>query len=113
MNDSQLKGDNTSFLTIEPVLFESFPQKKFWKIELKIESITTLRKSTGSSTLTIYKNQLPQNGSCTVTPNNGTAMESNFTISCINWSDPDGIIVRYEYFGILTNILLFLNEMKM
>jgi hypothetical protein len=43
-----------------------------------------------SSALSFIINQPPTNGSCSVTPLNGTTSTS-FTITCSHWQDPDGI----------------------
>jgi hypothetical protein len=46
-------------------------------------------------------NQSPYNGSCQLSTNvtTGYALETNFTIQCINWIDDDGYIVSYEFLG--------------
>jgi hypothetical protein len=40
--------------------------------------------------LSFVINQPPTNGSCSITPLNGTTSTS-FTIICSHWQDPDGI----------------------
>ena len=55
--------------------------------------------ATGNSILILVRNQLPQNGTCSVDKTNGTAMETFFTVTCQNWVDPDGQIMFYQYSG--------------
>jgi hypothetical protein len=69
-----------------------------YRVDLTITATTARGINSGSSTLLFYKNQLPTGGNCTVSPPSGTTT-TNFTISCLGWSDPDGNIVRYEYYG--------------
>ena len=47
---------------------------------------------------TVTINKLPQNGLCLVSPLNGMALETYFTVTCLNWTDPDGFISAYEVF---------------
>lgn len=54
---------------------------------------------TGSTSIFLKINQKPFNGTCTVSPLVGFAMLTYFTITCKNWVDIDGYILRYEYFG--------------
>ena len=54
---------------------------------------------TGNSMIVLVRNQLPQNGTCSVDKTNGTAMETVFTVTCQNWVDPDGQIMFYQYSG--------------
>ena len=44
-----------------------------------------------SSSLDIILNKSPENGSCSIDPLNGTSITTQFTISCFNWFDEDGI----------------------
>jgi hypothetical protein len=83
-------------LTLLPQLFDAYPSVFTWRIDYQIENA---RLITGLASLVLIKNQLPQSGVCSVYPNNGTSFETMFNISCRNWLDSDGSIVRYEYFG--------------
>ena len=83
-------------LTLLPQLFDAYPSVFTWRIDYQIENA---RLITGLASLVLIKNQLPQSGVCSVYPNNGTSLETMFNISCRNWLDSDGSIVRYEYFG--------------
>lgn len=57
--------------------------------------------NTNSSTLSILfrKNTRPFNGTCQVDSNKGFAFHTYFRITCQDWTDLDGLIIRYEYFG--------------
>lgn len=53
----------------------------------------------GSTNMLLKINIAPFNGTCWVDLPRGYAMITYFTITCKNWVDIDGYIVRYEYFG--------------
>ena len=53
----------------------------------------------GSSSLIFKLNQLPQNGMCYSDKYNGTEMLTNVLITCTNWTDTDGTIQNYEFYG--------------
>ena len=89
-------GQDTNELIISPALFQNNSAIIFWKIELEI---TLNYVATGVSSLVFKVNQLPSNGSCTVSPTSGQILTTLFQITCTNWADPDGSIERYEYFG--------------
>ena len=94
------KGSNTRMLTLMPSLFEKYSDTLNWKIELSLEAITDQSgTSTGFSSLILLRNQVPKNGTCAIYPTRGYAMDTLFNISCSNWTDPDGFIAKYEYFG--------------
>jgi hypothetical protein len=67
-----------------------------WKISFFVNVNQQLN---GTSYLFIKVNQLPQNGSCDINKQNGTALSTYFIIYCSNWIDRDGSIVKYEYFS--------------
>lgn len=79
-------GVNTKNLTIMKDLFRKNPAIKYWKFEV------LYRFSTGisSSALHFIRNQGPTDGWCHMIPSNETDTTS-FTISCLNWTDQDGI----------------------
>ena len=62
------------------------PQVAFWRFEAVYSSMN----DTSSSSLNFIVNQPPMNGSCSISPLNGTT-SSTFDISCSNWFDEDGI----------------------
>ena len=50
------------------------------------------------SQVIVKKNELPQNGSCLVSPLSGVELKTNFTVTCMNWNDPDGSISAYVFY---------------
>jgi hypothetical protein len=85
-------------LTIMPELFLSEPSVKKWKIDFNLFT-TSFYGGTGfgKSSIIIGINQLPTGGSCSINPLNGTSLLTIFTITCLNFNDPDGFIQKYEY----------------
>ena len=59
----------------------------------------------GSSFILLKPNSLPENGTCEVNKLNGTALQTYFTIACVNWQDEDGDVVKYEFFATYKNCL--------
>lgn len=54
------------------------------------KSIDFLSARRGFASLTIQPNNAPQNGTCLqTTPSEGWAMETQFTVQCFDWIDPD------------------------
>ncbi len=68
----------------------------FWRIDYQIENSQSKK---GLASLVLVKNQLPQNGVCSINHFIGISLQTSFFIECVNWIDLDGSIVRYEYFG--------------
>jgi len=62
------------------------PQIKYWKFEV----IYTFETANSSSSIHFYRNEPPSNGSCSITPLNGTT-NTSFTVLCSDWLDDDGI----------------------
>ena len=62
------------------------PSKTLWRFEV----VYTFVSEKSSSSLNFIVNQPPMNGSCSISPLNGTT-SSTFDISCSNWFDEDGI----------------------
>ena len=44
-------------------------------------------------------NQIPYDGFCFVTPTQGIAADTYFSITCREWKDLNGAIQKYEYFS--------------
>ena len=91
-----------------PALFENNSAIIFWKLELKI---TLNYFATGSSSIVFKVNQLPNNGSCNVSPSFGQSFTTLFQITCDGWLDPDGYIERYEYLGL--NLFAYLKFLSL
>lgn len=93
---------NSYELTVSNKLFEEYSTTYEWKIELSITSYpqgqTYELSGTASSIYVI--NKPPYNGACDVDKQEGIALLTYFTISCLNWVDDDGFITRYEFSSI-------------
>lgn len=81
-----LFGSNTTNFTAIDQLFLHHPHISLWRFEV----IYSFAFSPSSSALNFLLNQPPQNGSCSISPSNGTT-STLFTISCRNWFDDNGI----------------------
>ena len=53
----------------------------------------------GTASLILKPNRLPFNGQCSVNSTQGISLLTYFTISCSEWIDVDGNIVKYEFMG--------------
>lgn len=99
LNSSEIniQGWSTQNLTLSALLFQKYPNSTYFKINLNIQNNNA--SLNGTSEIILIKNQLPTNGNCSVNPNNGSALQTNFTISCLNWYDPDGSISNYQFYA--------------
>ncbi|CAF1443700.1 unnamed protein product, partial [Adineta ricciae] len=79
-------GMNTSNSTSTIDLFLQNPQIQYWSFEV----IYSFPSRITTSSLNFLINQLPFNGSCSISPLNGTT-STPFNISCLDWFDEDGI----------------------
>ena len=79
-------GNRSSNFTVTNQLFLQNPTIEFWKFEV----VYSFRNETSTSALNFVLNEPPQNGSCSISPSNGTTA-TLFSISCPNWFDEDGI----------------------
>ena len=97
------KGLSTNELTLLPTLFHVYANVSYWKIDFIVSSQSgtggEISILTGMSSLILKTNSLPLNGKCTVSPSVGISLLTYFTISCSNWKDTDGQIVKYEFLG--------------
>jgi len=96
-------GRRTSNFTSTNQLFLNNSQIKLWKFEV----VYSFPTETSVSALNFLINQPPSNGSCSISPLNGTTM-TLFTISCLNWFDEDGIkdYTVYSYTNDISNKLM-------
>ncbi len=69
----------------------------------QFQVVYTFSSGTSLSSINFVINQPPSNGSCSISPLNGTT-SSLFDISCSNWSDEDGI-TDYSLYGMLITSL--------
>ena len=86
-------GTKTSNFTATNQLFLSNPQINLWRFQVVYSFLT----ATSASALNFIINQPPKNGSCSISPLNGTT-STVFTISCVKWIDEDGI-KDYSIYG--------------
>ena len=102
-------GFNTTNFTSTNNLFLSYPFIEYWRFEV----VYTFPSQSTSSALNFIINQPPQNGSCSITPLNGTTT-TLFTISCSNWQDQDGIqdYSFYSMFHLFLLLLILSSTMK-
>lgn len=84
---------NTSNFTVTNNLFLGNPQVSYWRFEVVYSFVS----GTSSSTISFVMNQPPQNGSCSISPLNGTT-STLFTIVCSSWLDKNGI-KDYSFYG--------------
>ena len=94
-------GKSKTDLTIFDNLFSDFPSQAIWKVELTVSVVSTLYSNQtfqGLTSMQIYVNFPPLPGICTVNPTEGNTT-SLFTISCNSWTDPDGSITNYAFYG--------------
>jgi hypothetical protein len=92
-NSSFHLGTNTTNFTSTNQLFLSNPQITLWRFEV----VYTFAFEASFSSLNFIINQPPYNGSCSISPLNGTT-STLFTISCPDWFDTDGI-EDYSLYG--------------
>ena len=83
-------GTTSSNFTVLNQLFIQNPTVQFWKFEV----VYSFRNQTSTSALQFVINQPPENGSCSISPSNGTTT-TLFQISCPDWFDDD---VTYQDF---------------
>jgi hypothetical protein len=86
-------GANTTNFTATNQLFLSNPPIHLWRFEV----VYTFAITKSTSALNFIINQPPYNGSCSISPQNGTT-STLFTISCLDWFDEDGI-KDYSFYG--------------
>ena len=84
---------NTSNFTATNQLFLSNPQLNLWRFEV----VYAFTSETSISSLNFVINKPPSNGSCSITPLNGTT-SSLFNIQCSDWFDEDEI-KGYSFYG--------------
>ena len=92
--DNNTLGISTFQLPIGPI-GDSFKISLYVNI---IDDTNVVTKYLNTSQVVVLKNELPQNGSCLVSPLSGVELKTNFTVTCMNWNDPDGSISAYEFY---------------
>ena len=99
-----LFGRHTTNFTATNQLFLNNPQISFWRFEVVYQFLS----SSSSSAMHFLIDSPPTNGSCTISPSNGT-ITTLVNISCSNWFDRNGI-KDYSLFCMF--FFLFVNSMK-
>ena len=82
-------------LTVKEALFLDYYPQNIWKIEFGIALNTN-----SSASIVFYVNFPPRFGTCDISPSNGTT-NTLFSITCLNWMDPDGNLNSFSYYGIV------------
>jgi hypothetical protein len=95
-------GKMTSNFTATNSLLLRHPDIVFWRFQVTY----TFAAIKTSSAINFRINQPPSNGSCSITPHNGT-LDTLFTIVCSNFTDEDGI-KDYAFYGRSWPIFRFL-----
>jgi hypothetical protein len=91
-----LKGVKTNELAIKKDLFKLYEITSNWKIVFKIK---TNSNATGLASMLFVLNSLPSGGKCFYNLNKGMSLATLFEISCSDWTDSDGSIEKYEFYG--------------
>lgn len=91
-------GSNTSNITVAEKLFLNYPNISYWRFEV----VYNFEQHSSWSATDFILNSPPANGSCSISPLNGTTM-TLFTITCLNWIDVDSI-KDYSLFGRSLNL---------
>jgi len=101
MTETYFSNWTNPYFEISSVLFNDFKKITYWKIELTVFATATLDQVTenGTSSLILKINQTPYNGTCVLSNSNGIAFQTYFTINCSDWTDSDGYIASYEFYG--------------
>jgi hypothetical protein len=110
-----LTGLNGKYeLSIMPELFLSEPKVKKWKIEFNVFTSVYGETGFGKSSIILGLNERPKGGTCSISPLTGIADSTLFTIECVNFTDVDGYITKFEYFCKYLNAysIKFINNLK-
>jgi hypothetical protein len=96
-------GRSNRDLTILKNLFSDYSSQIIWKIELIVyteqaSNTPTNQTDQGSTSMKIYVNFSPLPGVCNISPNEGNTT-SLFHIICSSWTDPDGSVSNYAFYG--------------
>ena len=79
-------GRNTTNFTATNQLFLENSHVRYWRFEVVYSFVA----ESSSSALNFVVNQPPSNGSCSISPLQGTT-STLFTVSCPGWLDEDGV----------------------
>lgn len=95
-------GQSNTQLTLLKQLFTDYPSQIIWKVELIVNSLTSVaglnQTYQGLTSIKLYVNFAPLPGLCYVSPTFGNT-STLFYITCNSWTDPDGSITSYSFYG--------------
>ena len=92
-------AESESNLIVLKDLFKLYSRHRVWKVELRTTLFTyTNQNLTTDSSLLFYVNYPPLNGTCDIEPKIGSTKDI-FKINCDKWSDVEGNIVSYSFYG--------------
>ena len=85
-------------------LFRNYSSLIKWKIELTVYIAS--RNVSGKMSILFFVNFPPRFGYCQVNPQIGSTL-TQFEIKCSNWTDTEGSLVNFAYYGSFLIQLLF------
>ncbi|KAL4239324.1 hypothetical protein ACF0H5_000141 [Mactra antiquata] len=93
-----IEGATTNELTIHKEVFGHYEDVTSFKVHLTVECNNTLDGTSTSGTVAfnLNRNTPPKDGSCSISPTNGTAARTKFQIQCQGFIDDDDTIVDYS-----------------
>ena len=65
---------------------------------IRIQLIITSGNVNGTASTQLQKNTAPSGGECTCNGRDEVFKKFNWTLFCVNWTDPDGIVL-YQFYG--------------
>jgi hypothetical protein len=103
-------GQSNTGLTLLKNLFSDHPAQVIWKVELVVALTASSTQGAmnqtfeGSTSMQFFVNFAPLPGVCDVTPQEGNTT-TTFFIICNSWTDPDGSVTKYSFYGKFLNFL--------
>lgn len=101
-------GTQSQELTVHPPVFEQYFDVELFQLRLTLTDNST--GISGTSSLNLTRNNPPSDGNCTITPANGTALVTNFTIRCYDFVDKEGDEISNYLIRCKTFICIYLTE---
>ena len=101
-------GQSNTGFSILKYLFSDNLSQTIWKVELVINAVSiasTNQSFQGKASMQILVNFPPLPGVCEVFPKEGNTT-TIFNIFCDLWTDTDGIIKKYVFYGIIYHTII-------
>ncbi|CAF1033074.1 unnamed protein product, partial [Brachionus calyciflorus] len=100
-----LYGLNGKEMVISKGFFDEYPNFFYWKIELMMLALYDIEGDyiDVNTRMLISTIQKPYNGSCSIQPNEGFALMTDFSIECSNWIDTGGFIADYSFYAVINS----------